>query len=334
MTHENYTAKFVDVHSQPGCFLRTLRIDFQEIRRTEERIMQARKALNTRRAYAHAWKHFIAWCEAVERSWLPADPQTVQDFATWCIMQNYRLSTVAIRMSAIGHYHHDAGLETPYDASVRRYLLNAKRDLKEEPAGKAALTYELLRQMAWRFPETPVGIRNKAMILLQFAAGWRRSEVVALRHADVHFVPQGVALWQRSSKVDQTGEGRLVGIERGRRVVTCPVLALERWFDVRGHWDGPLFVRMGPSGAFTRQGLEPRGETLHNALKRMLARIGEDPERFGSHSLRAGMITEAAKHGASESAIKQRTGHKCSETLQKYIRPANIFEFNPLKGVL
>lgn len=317
-----------------GIVLRTVTVDFEELRRTEARIMEAQKALNTRRAYTSGWKAFVSWCAAVERIWLPAEPATVRDFATWCITQQYRLSTVALRLSAIAHYHQNAGAAAPVDEAVRRYLANAKRELKEEPAGKAALTYDILRRAAARFPDTAVGIRNRAMILLGFASGWRRSEIVALRLTDISFVPQGLALWQRSSKTDQIGEGRLVGIERGQRAVTCPVRALQAWLSLRGDWAGPLFVRIGPRQQVTRIGLEPRGETMHNALKRVLEQIGEDPRRFGAHSLRSGMITEAAKHGASEAAIKQRTGHKSSETLQKYIRPANIFEFNPLKGVL
>lgn len=322
------------MHPEHSLFLRTVRVDFQEIRRTEERILQAAKARNTRLAYANGWKMFLAWCAAVERDWLPAEPRTVQDFLTWSITQGFRLGTIALRMSAITHYHREAGFETPFDASVRRYFANARRDLKEEPAGKAALTYEMLRTSALHFPDTPLGIRNRAMILLTFASGWRRSETVALRRSDVSFVPQGLALWQRSSKSDQTGEGRLVGIERGKRALTCPVRALQAWMKVRGDWDGPLFVRMTSTGELTRQGFEPRGEMLHHALKRAIAAIGENPVRFGAHSLRAGMITEAAKHGASESAIMLRTGHKSSRMLRRYIRPCNIFEFNPLRAVL
>lgn len=70
------------------------------------------------------------------------------------------------------------------------------------------------------------------------------------------------------------------------------------------------------------------------AVKRAIEGIGDNPATFGAHSLRAGMITEAAKHGASELSIMRRTGHKQSQTLQRYIRPACAFDFNPLKDVL
>lgn len=322
------------MHPQHGTFVRVPTIDFEAIRATEQRILQAQKAVNTRLAYAHGWKMFLAWCAAAERSSLPAEPATVQEHAAWSIARGLRLNTVLVRMSAIAHYHREAGLANPCDRSVRLFLMNARRELREEPGGKAALPYELLRNIASRFPDTLPGIRNRAMILLQFAAGWRRSEIVALRYSDVNFVAQGIALWQRSSKTDQTGEGRLVGIERGKRAVTCPVRALEAWLAIRGDWEGALFVRSGPHGEMTRTALASRAEVLHMALQRVLEKAGEDAGRFGSHSLRAGMITEAAQHGASEIAIMRRTGHKTSACLRRYIRPANIFEFNPLKGVL
>jgi len=319
---------------QNAMFVRIPTINFEQIRETEERIRRAEKSPNTRKAYENGWKLFLAWCAAADRNGLPAEPRTVQDYATWSIARGHRLETVFVRMSAITHYHREAGLDTPCNESVRLYLANARRDLREEPGGKAALSYDLLRKIAPRFPDTPAGVRNKAMILLQFAAGWRRSEIVALRRSDVHFVPEGVALWQRSSKTDQTGKGRLVGIDRGKRALTCPVRALDAWLAVRGEWEGPLFVRMDPRGTPTRSALASRAEALHNALKRVLESAGENSRRFGSHSLRAGMITEAALHGASEAAIMQRTGHHSSAMVRRYIRPANLFEFNPLKGVL
>jgi site-specific recombinase XerD len=309
-------------------------IDFNEIRKTEARIMRASKAPNTHASYTDSWKAFCAWCQAVEQPSLPAAPGTLRDFLTWSINQGYRLSTVTSRVCAIAHFHKCAGFASPYDASVKSYLVSARRDLREEPAGKLALTYEMLRRIAGRFPETPVGIRNRTMILIGFASGWRRSELIALRYADVTFVPQGLTLWQRCSKVDQIGEGRLVGITPGTHTLTCPITAMRAWLAVRGDWQGQLFVRANPYGELTRQAFERRGETLNVALKRMLEQIGENPHHFGAHSLRSGMITEAAIHGASDTAIKQRTGHKCLETIQRYIRPASIFDFDPLKDVL
>jgi integrase len=156
-----------------------------------------------------------------------------------------RLETLHVRMNTIAHYHREGNHPTPVDDSVRAYLSYARRERKEEPRGRAALTYDHLRRIALDFlsSESPIAIRDRAMILLGFASGWRRSELVSLRLSDISFVPKGVELWLRFSKTDQAGEGRIVGIEAGRKSLTCPVRALRSWLNVRGSWEGPLFVR-------------------------------------------------------------------------------------------
>src|SRR5581483_11250303 len=92
---------------------RPILIDFDELRRTEKRIAQAGQARGTRTAYASSWRTFTSWCAALSKSPLPAEPRTLQDFATWCIVEKKRMSTIAVHISAIAHQHAAAGLESP-----------------------------------------------------------------------------------------------------------------------------------------------------------------------------------------------------------------------------
>lgn len=309
-------------------------IDFEALQRSEERIGEAKKALNTREAYSLAWRAFCGWCETASLSPLPADPRVVKNFSTWCLEQGYRIRTVTLRLTGIAHHHREAGFLSPINKEVWQHIENAKRHYKEEPGGKHAITCDMLRRMLSRLPEDALGVRDRAIILVTFAAGWRKGETVSLRYSDARFVPSGLELWLRSSKTDQTGEGRLVGIQPGDNPVTCPVLALQAWLALRGPWDGALFTRLTSRRQVTRDPLGRRGQVIYNAVKKYSEAIGENPKFFGAHSLRAGMITECAKNGASESSIMQRTGHKSSATLRRYIRPASVFDFNPLKGIL
>lgn len=290
-------------------------------------------APNTREMYSYAWRAFASWCEIAGATPLPATPATVRNFATWCLDKGYRMGTVKVRLRGIAYQHGVNGFASPLDRSVREHMANARRHYRHAPAGKRAVTCQMLRKMLSRLPETPTGIRNRAMILVTFAAGWRRGEVTALQFSDLRFVPSGMELWLRSSKTDQVGEGRLVGIQPGDHAATCPILALRCWLAIRGEWDGPLFPAID-HGEVTRRQLHWRGQRLCFVVKRLVEQIGEDPRRYGAHSLRAGMVTESAKNGASEAAIMARTGHRSSRTLQIYIRPNSCFDFNPLKGVL
>ncbi len=295
--------------------------------------MAAEKTLCTRRAYASGWKYFQQWCSMAGRTALPATPETASDFLVWCINQGFRLGTVNVRLHSISHYHHAERLTSPINESVRQLLRLARRDRKEPPRGMAALTYSQLKAIVSKLNgDHPAQLRNRTMLILGFAAGWRRSEVVRLEIQDVRMVEKGMTLWQAYSKTDQIGRGRTVGIEPGKREVTCPVRAMNAWLGRRGDFPGRLFTQVTPGGVITHDPLHPG--ILYDLVKRGLLAIGQDPTGFGAHSLRAGMITAAAESGASEASIKLRTGHRNSDTLQRYIRPATAFSMNPLAGVL
>ena len=50
----------------------------------------------------------------------------------------------------------------------------------------------LLRELVRDLPDTPEGARDRALLLVGFAAALRRSELVALDRSDISFHPDGV----------------------------------------------------------------------------------------------------------------------------------------------
>jgi integrase len=309
-------------------------LDMRAAEEVRRRIMNAKYAVNTIRNYESSWRSFERWCrDAGGRSSLPATPQACIDHASWCIAEGLRLETVHLRLKAINHFHKQYNLTPlPFDAVVREFLRNARRALCEKPQGKDALSALQLRRIAKAFHSlNPLDIRDRAMLLVCFASGWRCSELVSLDLRDIKYVKEGIILRLGKSKTDQEGKGRLVGVNYGKRPLTCPVRALNEWLGTRGVWAGPLFTRLDGSKV-QRERLDSDG--VRRAVKRGFELIGEDATTFGAHSLRAGMITTSIENGASETAIMQRTGHKCYETLRRYVRPAQVFRFDPLAGVL
>lgn len=297
--------------------------------------MNAKMAANTVKGYGSAWRCFERWCAEHDQVSLPATPQLCIDYSAWLLANGYRYLTVENRLKAINYHHRERKTAAPFNDAVSEFLRNARRDLCERPQGKLALSPAQLRRVSKLLKQRNrlTDIRDRAMILLCFASGWRRAEIRSLDFRDVQWVPQGITLWLGKSKTDQEGEGRLVGIQYGRRELTCPLLALEEWLDVRGSWDGPLFTSLNSrKNIFTERRLHD--DALRRALKSALAKVGENPKPFGAHSLRAGMITASAEAGATETSIMQRTGHKCYETLRRYVRPATVFRANPLRRVL
>jgi integrase len=87
------------------------------------------------------------------------------------------------------------------------------------------LTTDQVRAMVCRLPESPRGLRDRALLLIGFAGGFRRSELAALDFADVEDSEDGLKILIRRSKADQEGEGRKLGIPFGSDPRTCPVRA-------------------------------------------------------------------------------------------------------------
>ena len=151
--------------------------DWSHLRDAKEKLMRASKAPNTLKAYAHAWKVFSAWCREACRPALPATEETVSLFVTWSLYEReprFRLDTVRITLTAITTYHGEARFPSPVTVDIRSLVRNAARHLREKKAGKAALTPRQLRRICQALPlETELGLRDRAMFILGFAAGWR-----------------------------------------------------------------------------------------------------------------------------------------------------------------
>lgn len=308
-------------------------IDFAALGAIKERISSASHARNTLKTYRCAWGKFTAWCQLLNVPSLPATAELLIDHAAWCIAEGYRFETIVHRIKAVDFEHRQHGLPVPYDDTVGQFLSNARRDLCERPQGKEALTARQLGAIAGAFRRRGrlVDLRDGALIVLCFACGWRCSEIVSLDLAQVRWPEHGLTLWLGKSKTDQTGQGRLVGIYRGRHDVTCPIRWLDTWLALRGRRAGPLFTRC-TGGYLREERLDKDG--VRRAVKRGLELIGEESRPYGAHSLRAGMITSAIESGASETSVMMRTGLRRHDTLRRYVRPATVFRADPMKKVL
>lgn len=322
----------MQLYKQESLF--NLGLDMASAREVKLRIMNATLAANTVLSYAAGWKAFQRWCRDAGRVEMPASTQTCLDYASWSIAAGLRLETVHHRLKAINHYHRKENVALPFDAEGRKFLRNAKRALCERPQGMTPLTPAQLRQVSQVLlnRQTPSDVRDRAVILLGFACGWRRSELVSLDLRDVHWTSEGIQIWLAKSKTDQEADGRSVGVQYGEHRLTCPLQALRDWLELRGRWAGPLFTNVTPGQRITEKRLQ--GDTIRRALKRALSLIGEDPTFYGAHSLRSGMITAAIEAGASETAVMHRTGHRSYTMMRRYVRPATVFRSNPLAGVL
>jgi site-specific recombinase XerD len=287
---------------------------------------------NTRRAYTSDWSHFTAWCAGVGFDPLPAAPETVALYITSLVEQGRKASTVQRRLTAISQAHKTAGYATPTTSpGVRAVWSGIRREHGTAQAGKAPVMTADLRAMVETLPDSLSGLRDQALVLVGFAGGFRRSELVDLDAADVEETAAGLVVTIRRSKTDQEGQGRKVGIPYGSNRATCPVRSMEGWLDASGIAAGPLFRPINRHGHLGDQRLTAQSVAL--VVKRAALAAGLDSDRYAGHSLRAGLATSAAAAGVSERAIMRQTGHRSVTMVRKYIREGSLFRDNAAAGV-
>jgi integrase len=233
-------------------------------------------------------------------------------------------------LTVIGLAHQAAGRPSP--ASMQQTLVGEtlkgiRRTLGTAQTGKRPFFTEQVRAMIGALPENLQGLRDRALLLIGFAGGFRRSELAGLAVDDIAHEKDGLVATLRRSKTDQEGRGRKVAIPYGSHPETCPVRAYRDWLEAAGLEQGPVFREIDRHGRLQAKPLHK--DSVGLIVKRAAARIGLNAAEYAGHSLRAGLATQAYLNGANELAIMQQTGHRSLATVRKYIREQSLFRDNP-----
>ncbi len=294
---------------------------------------RAEKAEGTRRAYRADWEHFSTWCGGAQTDPIPASAETVAAYLAALADAGLKASTITRRCAAIGYAHRLAGHEPPTQVeSVRAVLRGIRRTLGTAAVRKAPAVARTIAAMVKAIPvDSLTGKRDRALLLLGFAAALRRSELAALDVGDIERVEgKGLVVHLRRSKTDQEGAGREIAIPDGRRL--RPAAALEDWIAVAELSDGPLFRPIGKGGRLGASRLTDR--SIAAIVKRWAGAAGLDPAMFSGHSLRAGFVTQALDDRADPFRVMDVTGHKRIETVRVYDRRNQAFRDHAGKDFL
>ncbi|HEY3377564.1 MAG TPA: site-specific integrase [Armatimonadota bacterium] len=285
-------------------------------------------APSTLQVYERDWQGFQRWCLTFRLASLPAEVSTVALYITWMAERGRTLSTIKQHLAAIKAKHVEHGYQTPTQSPVVKGVIRGiGRKHGRPPQGAEALLPETLTKLLAIIDVSKlIGKRDRALLLLGFAGAFRRSELVDLNFNDMEWHDEGVIVLLRHSKTDQQGHGRIVGIPRGKRPETCPVLAIETWLQAAKIEEGAIFRGMDCHDRIVSERLS--GRAVPMIIQRHAKVAGLDTAHYSGHSLRAGHCTAAARAGVSEKVIMRQTGHRSHQTLLKYLRIGSIFREN------
>jgi integrase len=311
--------------------------------------IDAASSANTRRAYASDWKHFSSWCRRQGLELLPPSPQVVGLYITACASgaavpggKPNAVSTIERRLSALCWNYTQRG--TPLDRRDRHIatvLAGISNTHGAPPRQKEAVLPEDVIAMLETLDRGSLrGLRDRAMLLLGFAGGLRRSEIVGLDvgrdHTEdgrgwIEILDKGLLVTLRG----KTG-WREIEVGRGSSDATCPIVVLETWLKLAKIGHGPLFRRV------TGQGKDVGPERLNDReVARLVKRTalaggvrgdlteGERNAKFAGHSLRAGLASSAE---VDERHVQKQLGHASAEMTRRYQRRRDRFRVNLTKA--
>ena len=276
---------------------------------------------STRKAYQSDLRAFLKWGGSI--------PSSPEQLAGYLADQGDRLhpSTLSRHMVSLGAAHRRlAGVTNPTQhILVKTTLKGLRRKYGMSQKQASPLMLDDLWKILDGMGEGPKCQRDKSLLLIGFAGGLRRSEIVSLNIDDLEFIREGLILTIRKSKTDQEAIGRRIGIPfaRGR---WCPVLELLAWLELNETKCGPVFRSVRKGGAVQHNLLS--GEAVSILIKKYVSAIGLNPTSYSGHSIRAGFVTSAAKAGIPNHLIRAQTGHASDVSMSRYIREGEMFEGN------
>jgi site-specific recombinase XerD len=281
------------------------------------------KSANTLRAYQSDYRDFSLFCSKNGFQVMPTQPKILalylthlSSFSKYSTLKR-RLASIAILHKTKGHY-----IDTKHPIIIEN-LMGIKRKNGTNQKGKKPILINDLKKIIEAIYQSNEKnnkkIRDKALILIGFSGGFRRSELVNIEYEDIDFVSEGIKIFIKKSKTDQSGEGMIKAIPYFDNQKFCPVIAIKNWIELINLKRGKIFNISDKNVALI--------------IKKYTNLAGLDSEKYAGHSLRSGFATSAAEAGAEERNIMTMTGHKSTEMVRRYIKEANLFKNNALNKI-
>jgi integrase len=269
------------------------------------------QADETKRAYAHDWATFEAFC--AERGFLalPATPDAVDMYLV------KRAAEVAPQslgraLAAISYVHAQSGFVSPCDSAVvKAKIAGIRRTKKVDVQQAEALSTERLAAVVNALGTNLRDARDRAILLVGWAGALRRSEIVSINVDDVAFSEHGVTIRLQQTKSSQDTVVS-VDIPKAKNEAVCPVRALRTWLDLAHITEGPVFRGMRKGDHLTDGRLSDRH--VDGIIRRLAG-----PE-YSGHSLRAGWCTAAGRAGALLADSMRHSRHKSERVAIGYQR--------------
>jgi len=278
----------------------------------------------TIKSYYTDMRTLVDWCVRRGLNWSALSPEDVCDFLEHEARRGLCHGTLLRRVYSARRVFTLAGILDPTDdPEVGLCLRRIARARPTRPKQARGLSLATLNKFLDVQPDTPWGLRNRALLSLGYDLLARRSEITALRGEDVSWRRDGtLEVILRRSKADQFGRGRIAFTSSRSAEL------LSDWLEWRGGDIDPVFCAIYRGVAINRP---LSGSTVKNIIKSSAHAAGYDQwviDAFSTHSLRVGAAQELLRRGHDSVAIMRAGGWRTPTILARYLEKAehNVWE--------
>jgi site-specific recombinase XerD len=265
--------------------------------------------------------NYIEWCENHGKEFFPCPVEQMEAFLVHVYELGYSITSVKHAKWAIDSIHKRMDLDPPgKDPRIEIIMSGIIRTKVQKGEGvinqKDALTIDHIKKVD--FPGTPTGIRDKAMLLIGFAGGFRKSELAMVQIQDIKKIDSGINIELPFSKTNQQAEKvEKITIVYGSDPNWCPILSMLKWLELVDQSSGPIFRSITRYGRI-RNSLA--SASIPVIIKKYAAMAGLDPVKIAGHSLRVGCATYMLDKGVPAHIVQKHMRHKSFDSTQKYNR--------------
>ena len=278
----------------------------------------------TIKSYYTDMRALVDWCVRRGLNWSALSPEEVCGFLEHEARRGLCHGTLLRRVYSARRVFTLAGILDPTDdPEVGLCLRRIARARPTRPKQARGLSLATLNKFLDVQPDTPWGLRNRALLSLGYDLLARRSEITALRGEDVSWRRDGtLEVILRRSKADQFGRGRIAFTSSRSAEL------LSDWLEWRGGDIDPVFCAIYRGVAINRP---LSGSTVKNIIKSSARAAGYDQwvvDAFSTHSLRVGAAQELLRRGHDSVAIMRAGGWRTPTILARYLEKAehNVWE--------
>jgi integrase/recombinase XerC len=227
--------------------------------------------------------------------------RALRAYFAWLNQQGYAKSTVARRVSAVRSWCRFLCRQGSLTINPSDGLRGPRQEKKLPHFLSEA---DLVRLLQTPPADTPLGIRDRAILETLYAAGLRVSELTGL-NLDAVDLDDGVATIRGKGKRERLA---LLGPQS--------VAALRLWLATRGQLLGRR-AEMLTALFLNKNGTRLSSRSVGRLLEKYLKLAGLDP-RTSPHTLRHSFATHLLDRGADIRGVQELLGHRSLATTQVY----------------